>query len=105
LFDGRLHTIGTTQLTIGTALGVSRLIHLQCHCEEVYEATGARLPTIEFALGARTYLPPFYLGAEARYSAMFGADSPLTDRFTGRAVPNTMTVSSIAALFIFGTSL
>jgi hypothetical protein len=107
LFDARLHTIGTSQLTIGTAVGVSRLISLQCRCEEIYETTGARLPTIEFALGVRTYLSggPIHLGVEGRYSAMFGADSPLTDPLSGRAVPNTMTVSSIAALFVLGSSL
>jgi hypothetical protein len=108
LVDGRLHTVGTTQLTFGAAFGLTRLISLQCQCEEVYQATGSKLPTLEFALGGRTYLPglPIHVGLEARYSAIFGAESGYATEFgpPGR-VSERLVVSSIAVSFVVGTSL
>jgi hypothetical protein len=108
LVDGRLHTLGTLQLTFDTAFGLTRLISLQCGCEEVYQTTGSRLPTLQFALGGRAYLShlPIHLGLEARYSAMFGADSAYSDVSFGRRIPQSgLVVSSIAVALVAGTSL
>jgi hypothetical protein len=107
LLDGRFHTLSTTQLTFDAAFGISRLISLQCQCEELGETTGSRLPTLEFALGARTHLAaaPVYLGLEVRYSAMFGADSFQLDSFSRRIPQGGLVVSSVAASLILGASL
>jgi hypothetical protein len=107
LLDARLHTLGVTQLVGGVAIGVGRLVRLQCRCSEQYDTHGSGLPVLEIALGVRTYLVPrtVHVGIEGRYSATFNAESGGAT-FSGRPVAQTgLTVSAVAASFVMGVSL
>jgi len=77
LLDARVHTLGATQLVAGAAIGIGRLIRLQCACSEQYDTHGSRLPVLEIALGVRMYVVPqtVHIGIEGTYSAMFNAES------------------------------
>ncbi|MFL5309387.1 MAG: hypothetical protein ACJ79H_02925 [Myxococcales bacterium] len=105
--DARLHTLGTTQLVGGIALGVGRLIRLQCGCSEQYDTHGTRLPMVEIALGVRTYVVArtVHIGVEGRYSAMFNAESAGATFFGPPVAQTGLTVSAIAASFVMGASL
>ena len=109
LLDARLHSLGATQIVGGVGIGLARLIRLQCNCGEEYDTHGSALPVLEIALGVRTYLLPgtIHVGVEARYSAMFGAESAgSTATSVGPAFPKTdVTVSSIGASLVLGASL
>jgi hypothetical protein len=107
LLDARVHTLGVTQLAGGVAVGVGRLVRLQCACSEQYDTHGTALPVLEIARGVRTYFVPqtVHVGIEARYSAMFNAESAGAT-FAGPPRAETgVTVSAVAASFVMGVSL
>jgi hypothetical protein len=101
-----VHTIGTAQLISGLAVGVGRLIRLQCGCSEEYDTHGTGLPVLEFALGGRWYfLPSMHVGIEGRYAAMFNAESA-GGTCCGPPIPQKgLTVSSIQLAVMLGASL
>ena len=108
LVDGRVHTLGGTQVFAGLALGVGRLIRLQCNCSEEYDMHGSALPVVELGLGIRTYVVPriVHLGIEGRYSAMFGATFGGSTCCGGAsATPVTLTVNSLRLALSIGASI
>ncbi len=107
LLDGRLHTLGTTQLVAGVAVGIGRLVRLQCNCSEQYDTHGSGLPVLELALGVRTYVVPrtLHIGIEGRYSAMFNAESAGSSALGPPVRQTGLTVSAVAASFVVGVSL
>lgn len=107
LLDARLHTVGVVQLSGGLAVGVGRLIRLQCNCSEQYDTHGSGLPVLQVALGLRAYVVPqtVHVGIEGRYQAMFNAESGGATSL-GPPVPQTgLTVSSVGLSFVVGASL
>jgi len=107
LLDTRLHTLGATQLVGGVAIGVGRLIRLQCRCSEQYDTHGSRLPVLEIALGVRTYVVPgtVHIGIEGRYSAMFNAETAGSTVFGAPVAQTGLTLSAVAASVVMGASL
>jgi len=107
LLDARLHTLGVTQLVGGIAIGVGRLIRLQCSCSEQYDTHGSGLPVLEIALGVRTYVVPrtLHIGIEGRYSAMFNAESAGATFFGPPVAQTGLTVSAVAVSVVMGVSL
>ena len=107
LLDARLHTLGVTQLVGGVAIGVGRLIRLQCSCGEQYDMHGSGLPVLEIAVGVRTYLVPktVHIGIEGRYSAMFNAESAGSTALGPPVAQTGLTLSAVAASVVMGASL
>jgi hypothetical protein len=107
LLDGSVHTLGATQLVGGFAVGVGRLVRLQCDCSEQYDTHGSGLPVLEIALGVRTYVVPriLHIGIEGRYSAMFNAESAGSTALGPPVMQTGLTVSSIGASLVVGASL
>jgi hypothetical protein len=111
LVDGQVHTIGVTQAVGTIAVGIGRLIRLQCNCSEQYDTHGTALPVLEIGLGFRTYVVPstIHVGIEARYSAMFNAETggttccgPTVERLSAHG---GLTVSSVALSLTLGAAL
>jgi hypothetical protein len=109
LLDAMAHTLGDTQFVAAAALGIGRLIRLQCACETLYDTHGSRLPVLELALGLRTYsfLPAgLHAGLEARYAVMFGAESAGYAPAGQPAEPTIhRRVESLALSLVLGASL
>ena len=107
LLDGRVHTLGATQLVGGVAVGLGRLVRLQCNCSEQYDTHGSGLPVLEIALGVRIFVVPriLHVGIEGRYSAMFNAESAGSTALGPPVMQTGLTVSSISASLVVGASL